>query len=106
MIAEHDLPAELGQERRVCVEDAPAERRQRGGAKPLQVTGKKDEIDLTSKERRTDGRVQRLWRGMRVRRQMMGRIDHNDLALNASRRARVENALERGPFMGGKDPDL
>src|SRR5262249_56063397 len=123
MVAEHALPAELGQQRGMSVEDASAESSQRGRAHTLQIPREKDDINLIRSKRRANGSVEDVLRRVGGRGEMVRRTprsscsgqrpgspvvadDHNHLTLNQSGCTGIENALKCGAFMRGQNPDL
>src|SRR6187455_447715 len=107
----------------MSVEDPVAKRRQRDWAETLQIPREKHNLHLGRCQRRPNGRVQGVWRGMGHRGKMMCRNacspgtgqrpgtavvanDGDDLALNPSGRTAVENALKRRALVRGENPDL
>jgi len=69
----HSLPAELGQQRGMGVENATSKSRERVGTDSLHVTGEQDQLRPRVDQHLTDDGIQRLRTRMSLTREVMRR---------------------------------
>ena len=124
-VAEHALPSELGQKRRMHVQHSVPIFSKSAGAKLLHVPGQHDQFDSMTLQRPLDGRVESMWPRMgdaaEVRRrdtrdtrsfqyESAGVVgdDNSNLSVERSGTAGVQYRLEIGAGVRGKhtQPEL